>query len=279
MELVLPKMTSTTENQKPITGASSITIHSDQADYYQYRTPYIADLFDAICKELGITNNSTVMDLGCGRGEVASFLSTYASKVYAIDGSSEMIDLSVKKDGIEYQVVDLNLDTPIISKKVDHLFFGRSIHWFPSESLARLSSHLLTEDGCIVVCSTQWCPIGDWGKSYYETRQKFISPNRKRRYDFTGGSSLNTAGFFRTKELAFDRVFNVDSDFMIGHAFSTAYRENLTKLKSRATEFASEMKRSLEFYEKKREIALRVTSWAYIYERGSQLNVDKRNHG
>ena len=248
---------------------TSIKIHSDQADYYRYRTPYIAGLFEAVCKELGITKTSTLMDLGCGRGEVASYLSNYAKKVYAIDGSKEMIDLSIKKEGIEYQVVDLNAENPVIKNKVDHLFFGRSIHWFPSESLHRLSSKLLDEEGCIVVCSTQWSPVGDWGRVYFETRHKFIPPRQKQRHDFTGFVSLNGAGFVPTRKLAVDQVFRVDVDFMTGHTFSTTYRENLKKLKSLSTEFGDEMKRSLQRYEEKNEMAIKVTSWAQIYKRSS----------
>ena len=249
---------------------TSIRIHSDQADYYRYRTPYIAGLFEAVCRELGVTKNSTLMDLGCGRGEVASHLSDYATKVYAVDGSREMIDLSIKKEGVEYQVVDLNAENPVTKSKVDHLFFGRSIHWFPSESLHRLSSSLLDEEGRIVVCSTQWSPVGDWGSVYFETRKKFIPPKKKQRHDFTGLSNLNGAGFVPARKLSVDQVFRVDIDFMIGHTFSTTYRENLKKLKTLSTEFTEEMKRSLKLYEEKYGMAIKVTSWAQIYKRSSQ---------
>ena len=72
-------------------------------------------------------------------------------------------------------MVDINSRNPSISNKVDHLFFGRSIHWFPPDSLKRLSSELLIDGGKIVVCSTQWAPIGDWGRVYFGVKERFIS--------------------------------------------------------------------------------------------------------
>jgi SAM-dependent methyltransferase len=252
----------------------SIKIHSDQANYYKYRTPYISDLFKDVCKELGVTKESVLMDLGCGRGEVANILSDYADKVYAIDGSKEMIDLAIRKDNIEYQVVDLNYSNPVVENKVNHIFFGRSIHWFPSESLDRFSSNLLVEDGSIVVCSTQWSPVGDWGEIYFEKKRKFISQNQKlispsqhRKHDFTGRSNLNDAGFFPVKTIMLDRVFKVNIDFMIGHTFATAYRENLKKIKSLSIKFEDEMKNSLKIFEENLDMSIKVTTWAIIYDK------------
>jgi len=256
---------------------NSISIHSVQADYYKFRTPYILGLFEGVRKELGITKDSILMDLGCGRGEIANILCKYARKVYAIDGSKEMIDFAIKKDSIEYQLVDLNYDNPVIENEVDHMFFGRSIHWFPSESLHRLSSTLLAVEGRIVVCSTQWFPVGDWGKVYLDTKQKFIAPTqKKRKHDFTGRSNLNGAGFSPIKKLAIERVFKADIEFMVGHTFSTTYGQRLENLKKNAVEFEDQLKRSLKIFEEKREIAMNVTSWAYIYQRKSELNIDAR---
>lgn len=260
-------LTSSNKMQQVKADPQSIKIHSDQADYYKYRTPYISDLFKDVCNELGVTKNSILMDLGCGRGEVANILSNYAHKVHAIDGSKEMIDLAIKQDSIEYQVVDLNSSNPVIENKVNHIFFGRSIHWFSSESLDRLSSNLLADDGSIVVCSTQWSPVGDWGSVYFETKQKFVTPTQNRKHDFTGRSNLNGAGFSPVKKFAVDQFFKANVEFMIGHTFATTYRDNLAKLKNLSVEFENEMRTSLKTFEENREIAMKVTTWAYIYKK------------
>lgn len=263
--------------QKVIANPQSIKVHSDQADYYDFRTPYIPKVFEVVCEELGITKESTVMDMGCGRGEVANILSRHAQHVYAIDGSKEMIDLATKRDGIEYQVVDLNTGNPSIKGKVDHIFFGRSIHWFPAETLDRFSSDLLADEGRVVVCSTQWTPVGDWGKVYFDTRQKFASPFQTKisMPDFTGRSNLNDAGFVQIKKITFSTLLKASVGFMIGHTFATAYLENLEKLKNLSVQFEAEMKRTLKTYEERREITMKVTTWAIIYGRSSLNNSKK----
>ena len=252
---------------KVIADPQSIEIHSAQADYYKYRTPYVPQIFETICKELNITKETILMDVGCGRGEVANILSKYAGKIYAVDGSQEMIDLAIKNNNINYQVIDLNSENPFISKKVDHLFFGRSIHWFPAESLKRFSSDLLADDGKVVVCSTQWSPVGEWGQVYFQTKQKFSPKNQSAIHDFTGRVNLIEAGFAPIKRLAIDVNLSASIDFMIGHSFSTAYRENLINLKINSLEFAEKMKKNLAIFDEKKQIILKVTGWAIIYSK------------
>jgi ubiquinone/menaquinone biosynthesis C-methylase UbiE len=151
----------------------SIQLHSEQSNYYKWRTPYVPKLFHEVCAELNIGKNACLMDLGCGTGEIATHLSKLVSKVYAIDGSKEMIALAKPLANVEYQVVDLNNSNPINTETVQHMFFGRCIHWFPEATLRRLSEACMDAGGKIVVCSTQWSPVGTWGVDYFRIKQKF----------------------------------------------------------------------------------------------------------
>lgn len=248
--------------------ADSISIHSAQSNYYKYRTPYIPKLFSSIADYLGINSQSIVVDLGCGTGEVSSQLAKYAGKVYGYDGSSEMLSNAQKASNISYQVADLNLTTPSIPEKANHLFFGRSIHWFPSTSLDRISSNMLKDGGAIIVCSTQWAPIGDWWLEYQSIINRYTNKNfDKKNVDFTGRTNLTPIGFFIDKKIAVETQLRVKVDFMIGHTLSTTYRENLTNLTNRFQEFHKDMKDRLQEFSDRGEIILKVTSWANIYKK------------
>ncbi len=48
----------------------SIEMHGQQVGYYQWRTPNLSGLFDQICTYLRITNQSSVMYVGCSTGGV-----------------------------------------------------------------------------------------------------------------------------------------------------------------------------------------------------------------
>jgi|GEM_PF-7005377 len=255
--------------KKVIANPQSIDIHSVQSPYYKYRTPYIPKLFEAVCNDLAISKNTTLIDIGCGRGEVTNILANYAGKVYGVDGSQEMISLAMKKENIEYQVIDINLKNPSILNKADHLFFGRSIHWFPADSLKRLSSRSLIDEGKIVVCSSQWAPIGDWGSAYFGVRDSYIKKKKKnaQSHDFSGKSNLGEAGFLPLKQFAVEKHIKVDADFMVGHTFSTTYRDNLANLKKHAVEFAQQMRNSLRVFEEDNQIVMKIKSWAIVYQK------------
>jgi len=208
------------------------------------------------------------MDLGCGTGEVARILAKYAGKIYAVDGSPEMIELAGSTDNIEYQVVDLNSSNPTTENKVDHMFFGRSIHWFSAETLMRLSAEKLNEDGKVVVCSTQWTPVGSWGKIYFDVLQKYIGSKAgsKINHDFSGQSNLGEAGFRPAKKLVARGKLTVDSKFMVNHAMSTTYAEQLVRLRTLLPDFQKELMHRLSEYDRNKEVVWEVSSWAIVYE-------------
>ena len=237
----------------------------------------MANLFNAVCSELNISADSTVMDLGCGTGEVSNILANYAGKIYAIDGSSEMIALAKPKNNIQYQVVDLNSSNPRTENKVDHLFFGRSIHWFPAETLKRLAAETLKKNGKVVVCSTQWTPVGSWGVTYFDTLQNFSPPKAasKVKHDFSGQSNLGEAGFVPVKKLVARAKLTVDAQFMVHHAMSTSYGEQLTKLRTLLPAFKDELMGRLKEFDLRKEIVWEVSSWAIIYENEARSDIEK----
>lgn len=160
-----------------------------------------------------------------------------------------------------------HLASPSVPVDVDCLFFGRSIHWFPADSLKRLSSDLLKSDGKIAVCSTQWLPVGDWGKIYFETRQKYVSPLPPMEIDFSGEKYLAQAGFYPIKRFVLEANIQVSSNYMVGHTFSTAYHHQISELESKATEFKLELTEKLRAFETQKQIIWKVRSWAIAYGR------------
>lgn len=251
-----------------INQSESIRIHSEQSGYYAYRTPYIPPLFETVCRELHISKNSVLMDMACGRGEVASLLSPHAGVIHGVDGSTEMIALATRLENIKYQVADLNAISPQVDEKVDHFFFGRSIHWFTGASLLRLSRDVIKDNGCIVVCSTQWSPVGDWGTAYTAIRNQFIpKKGNSRDWDFTGQTQLGEAGFTPIQRFDAQATMQATCEFMVGHTFATTYDEQLRALEQKRIEFSAAMHRALAKHEQKNALTWNIHSWAIVYAR------------
>lgn len=176
-----------------------------------------------------------------------------------------MLDLACKAPNIIYQLVDLNAHTPSLPHKVDHFFFGRAIHWFPAQTLTRLSDALLRHGGKIVVCSSQWQPVGGWGLVYYQIKQKYSERVYYQTPDFTGMQSLAAAGYRPLKRFVVEDRLRANVDFMIGHTFAITYRDQLLRLKANASSFMNDMRAALHDYEKRGLLVMKVSSWAIIY--------------
>ncbi len=85
--------------------------YNEKQSGVDYLDPVIAREYDAehekfrdfegeakqIVQYLGITKNDTVLDFGCGTGEIALNLAKYSKKVIGVDISKEMIDLLEEK--------------------------------------------------------------------------------------------------------------------------------------------------------------------------------------
>ena len=243
----------------------SIAMHSSQARYYHFRTPYIPNLFKKISENLHLDKSSVVADLGCGRGEVANYLSNFAGKVYGIDGSKEMIGLANQKPNIQYLIHDLNNGPPHLPSMVDHVFFGRSIHWFSNTSLKSISNKIIKKDGKFIVCSSQWKPIGPWGKEYADIKKNFQTQLNILKADFTGKDNLESVGYHPQETFSLKMNCRTDVNFLIGHTLATSYLSNLSQLEKNLDNFKDIMHIHLGKYEARNEIALEITSWAIIY--------------
>src|SRR4051812_7191388 len=67
-------------------------LYRDTAWYYaRFRPPYPAEAFDMIVDYLELEPGSSVIDLGCGTGQVAIPMAQRGHSVWAVDPSAEML--------------------------------------------------------------------------------------------------------------------------------------------------------------------------------------------
>jgi len=128
-----------------------------------------------------------------------------------------------------------------------------------------LASDLLVEDGKLVVCSTQWSPVGEWGPIYSQVKDAYAPKKMNAGHDFTGQSNLGEAGFSLEQKYSVSKMLRVDTAFMVGHTFSTAYSDSLLALIAKSHAFGNEMTEKLKRFNDEKNILLKVTSWAYVY--------------
>ena len=128
-----------------------IASHSKIANFYKYRPPYTVDFFSQLSAKLKSGTNTDFLDLCCGRGELASGMSSYSNKIYAVDGSKEMLSNSIPKNNVTYSLADVNNDELIFTEQVDHFLIGSAIHWIEQKALKRIIDSYLKTNGTVVI--------------------------------------------------------------------------------------------------------------------------------
>src|SRR5262245_3965122 len=64
--------------------------------YARYRPPYPAELFASLSSDFGLGDGGTILDLGCGTGQLALPLSRTGGTVWALDPDPDMIAEGVR---------------------------------------------------------------------------------------------------------------------------------------------------------------------------------------
>ncbi len=246
----------------------SIQSHSQQAPYYKFRVPYSAKLFADLCGHLQIGSSSEVMDAGCGTGHVTEHLVNYAKRVHAVDGSAEMIQHASKFANASYYTSDLNQEKFAVPGGVDHIFFGRCIHHFPSSSVDTLVANNLRANGSLVTCSSEWLAEGGWGDAYASLRKRFEEGEGEgEKPDITGQSNLPEIGFAPSRKFVDSFRVLVDARYLSRLTLARAYRGTLKNLLDDFENFEKEMSRLLEPYSKDGKLKMIVRSWAFAWYR------------
>lgn len=125
----------------------------DATKYARVATPQ-PEWSDAVLARLDLEGIETVMDAGCGSGEVTALLLERLpeGRVVAVDGSPSMIEKArenLADDRVTclcQNLVRLELDQP-----VDHVFSNATFHWIPDHEALFAAIHRATRPGGTLV--------------------------------------------------------------------------------------------------------------------------------
>jgi len=129
------------------------------ASYLASRPSYPAPLYDIIISKLDETSSvrhDTVVDLGCGPGQVARSIAPYFKQVLAFDPSKSQIQAAednTKAPNIKFGVCsadDLS-ECGVGDNSVDLLVAGTAAHWFAGEGFYKEAARVLKPGGLIAL--------------------------------------------------------------------------------------------------------------------------------
>lgn len=161
---------------------------SAESYYARYRTGYPTDLFDFLAAQLSLTGRHTVLDVGCGTGQICVPLSRYVGTVVAVDPLAGMLDharaaaVRAGASNIEWRQADSTRLAELDVAGAMAAVFAASFHWMDRRAVVETLDGLLAADGAIVVISDPLPDEPAWMRDIAEIRARHLGPHR-----LTGG--------------------------------------------------------------------------------------------
>jgi ubiquinone/menaquinone biosynthesis C-methylase UbiE len=147
--------------------------------YEHLRPPYPSEFFRSVAGKLGLSRQSSLIDLGTGPGLLALGFAPYVGRIVGVDPEPAMLDAARRaaaSTGHALALIEGKVETlgPDIGS-FDIVTIGRALHWMDREpTLARLE-RLVARDGAIAICASFSATDGSnqWLDGYNDVRRRW----------------------------------------------------------------------------------------------------------
>lgn len=234
--------------------------------YRKYRPTYPDAIIQRLREEFNLTNDSRVLDLGCGTGQIALKLAPIVKEIIAVDPQSDMLaegkiaasTLNIENIRWEEGSSKTLQEISSLITQVDLTTIGRAFHWMDRLECLNELWDLTTDGGGVAI-------LGDssYGKSVKPYWREKVMPKieeilGERKAGISGKYShptknhyeiLQESHFSRLKkiEVEFDRHWTIDQ--IMGYLYSTSYA-SLPVLGNKKAQFEASIRELLESFPK-----------------------------
>ncbi|MFE2614413.1 class I SAM-dependent methyltransferase [Micromonospora chalcea] len=233
------------------------------ATYYaRHRRGYPSELLDALAAAFRLGGDDTVVDLGCGTGQLSLPLADRVSTVVGIDPEPDMLAIA-RRTALDRGtanatwVLGSDSDVPALSRllggrAVGALTVAVAIHFMDRDSLFEAARPLLRSGGGIAVVTNGeplWTQDTEWSRALRGCLERMVG------HPVTGRCQTDEEGRRRNREalvragyryeetsVRYDAPLTVDD--MVGGVFSAMSVERLPPSQRRA-EFAADVRDAL----------------------------------
>ncbi len=155
---------------------------------YPNRPPYPAEVF-TVLRGLITDAPRTVLDVGCGTGDIARRLGPLVERVDAVDVSAAMIARGRREaggDASNLRWVRSSVEEAALAPPYALITAGESLHWFAWDVVFRRFAEVLSPHGALAIIDR------DWDLSS-EVRRR-LSPDHRPVFDESGVSAIRSPG-------------------------------------------------------------------------------------
>ncbi|MCL7456513.1 class I SAM-dependent methyltransferase [Micromonospora echinofusca] len=246
------------------------------ATYYaRHRRGYPPEVLDALVGAFGLDADDTVVDLGCGTGQLSLPLAARVGAVVGVDPEPDMLVLA-RQAALDAATVNStwllgsDSDLPALGRLLGERTIGAltaavAIHFMDRDALFRAARPLLRPGGGVAVVTNGaplWLQDADWSRALRECLERLLG------HPVTATCQTDEAGRLRNRDalvrvgyryaetsVRYDAPLTVDD--MVGGVFSAMSADRLPSTQGR-TAFAAEVRDALGGRD---EVTERVRVW------------------
>ena len=232
------------------------------AHYYaRYRPGYPDAFFRHLVARFGLDGTGTLLDLGCGTGQLALPLAPHVAGVIGMDPEPEMLaEAAVAADraGVRHarwvRGGDRDLDRLRDDLGAVRLVtIGRAFHWMDQDATLRSLARIVVPTGGLVVVSDTeriWNRAGEWQEAVQAVIRRWLGPAQR------AGSGMRATPHDPFDEILARSPFacvetygltyrrEVTADEIVGYLYSTSYCSPAV-LGDRLRPFEADLRRTL----------------------------------
>lgn len=151
------------------------------AEYQEARPDYSPAGVVEVAAELGVSAQSTVLDLAAGTGKLARALRPLAGRVVALEPAAPMRAEIARLDPAVEVVAGFAEEIPLEDASVDAVFVGDAFHWFDGErALSEIARVLRPGAGIAVLWHIPDAGDNEEAARWYRDVWAAFAPYRKR---------------------------------------------------------------------------------------------------
>lgn len=154
------------------------------ADAYRHRPPYPDEVF-ALLADLIVDEPRSVLDVGCGTGELARRLAPAVDRIDAVDVSGPMIDLGRRSPGGDHPNLSWMLgsaEEAALRPPYALVTAGASLHWMEWDIVLPRFRQVLTGNGSLAIVGQETSPV-PWADALQRLIDRFSTNRHYRPYD------------------------------------------------------------------------------------------------
>ena len=123
--------------------------------YDQYRPTYTAELFKDILAFSSVTENSRILEIGCGTGNATLPFIKTGARVTAVEVGENLAEYTQRKfsEYDNFKIVNVKFEDYSTDEKYDLIFSATAFHWINPEYAYARCKEFLTPNG---VLATFW---------------------------------------------------------------------------------------------------------------------------